>query len=456
MALTKVFNRMIGGSSANVLDFGAIGDGVTDDAAAIQAAFNSGAKEVILPTGTFLFGTTSDDFISLTSAHNGVTFRGAGGVLKMSANTPVLSSKSAVDIVGAQDILVTGIRYDGNAANNTGNTMSSTGLVGFSSVRLSDGVIFSENFIENSNNNGVYFTDGTKRGLCVNNIFKNCFGTEMRVGLPNGSNVAEGVFVGNTVILDTNIHAGVPKQDGMFGVRWGGDAIFTGNKIVVASGVTDTPASLIWIAECRRVIISGNEVVNESAGAYCIQGNLSNSPEQMIVRGNTFIGGQGILFSDDGTARTLGELIIADNILKAQSQDGIVVDETGAGLFTVSDMTVTGNVIEYSNGYAIKSAQDGVSISNNKITRLGGSHGIFISGANNICSGNAIDVAASTSRGIEIYASDSVFTGNRVYNYTGTPIREQGSANWNLIHGNHTKGGTITTIGANTVLADNI
>jgi hypothetical protein len=122
----------------------------------------------------------------------------------------------------------------------------------------------------------------------------------------------------------------------------------------------------------------------------------------------------------------------------------------------VSDMTVTGNVIEYSNGYAIKSAQDGVSISNNKITRLGGSHGIFISGANNICSGNAIDVAASTSRGIEIYASDSVFTGNRVYNYTGTPIREQGSANWNLIHGNHTKGGTITTIGANTVLADNI
>jgi hypothetical protein len=165
MALTKVFNRMIGGSSANVLDFGAVGDGVTDDAAAIQAAFDSGAKEVVLPTGTFLFGTTANDFINLTSAHNGVTFRGAGGVLKMAGNTPVLSSKSALQIEGAQDILITGIRYDGNAANNTSNTLSSTGLVGFSNVRQCDGIIFSENFIENSNNNGVYFTDGTKRGL---------------------------------------------------------------------------------------------------------------------------------------------------------------------------------------------------------------------------------------------------------------------------------------------------
>ena len=39
MALTKVNNRMIDGATVNVLDFGAVGDGVTDDSAAIQAAF---------------------------------------------------------------------------------------------------------------------------------------------------------------------------------------------------------------------------------------------------------------------------------------------------------------------------------------------------------------------------------------------------------------------------------
>lgn len=452
MALTKVFNRMINGSSANVLDFGAKGDGVTDDTAAIQAAFNSGAKEVVLPSGTFLIGTTASDYINITSAHNGMTFRGAGGVIKLADNTPVASSKSALQITGVSNFRVTGIRYDGNATNNTDNTLSSTGLVGFSNVLSSDGVIFSENIIENSNNNGVYFTQGTERGLCVNNIFRNCFGTEMRVGVTP----AEGIFMGNTAILDTNIHPGVPKQDGMFAIKYSGSALFTGNKLIVDAGVTDLPANLIWITNPDRVNISNNEIINNAGTAYCVQADMDGDADQIIIRGNTFIGGQGILFQDDGTARTIKELVIADNILKAQSQDGIIVRETGAGLFDVSDTVITGNIVEYSSGYGISCAQNGASISNNKVTKLGGSHGLFISGSNLVCSGNVVDVAASTSRGIEIYATDSVFTGNRVYNYTGIPIREQGSANWNLIHGNHTKGGTITTIGANTVLANNI
>ena len=47
MSLTKAHNRMIDSSSANVKDFGAVGDGIADDTVAIQAALNSGAKTVI-------------------------------------------------------------------------------------------------------------------------------------------------------------------------------------------------------------------------------------------------------------------------------------------------------------------------------------------------------------------------------------------------------------------------
>ena len=47
MALTKAHNRMIAGSYINAKDFGAVGDGVTDDSAAIQAAFDKAATEQI-------------------------------------------------------------------------------------------------------------------------------------------------------------------------------------------------------------------------------------------------------------------------------------------------------------------------------------------------------------------------------------------------------------------------
>ena len=51
MALTLAHNRMISGAPNNVKDFGATGDGVTDDSAAIQAALDL-KGQVYIPAGT--------------------------------------------------------------------------------------------------------------------------------------------------------------------------------------------------------------------------------------------------------------------------------------------------------------------------------------------------------------------------------------------------------------------
>lgn len=52
MALTKVTNAMQNSASASVLDYGATGDGVTDDSAAVQAALNANSS-IYFPPGEY-------------------------------------------------------------------------------------------------------------------------------------------------------------------------------------------------------------------------------------------------------------------------------------------------------------------------------------------------------------------------------------------------------------------
>lgn len=69
MSLTKVSYSLITGAPANVKDFGAVGDGSNNDRTAIQAAFNSGAKQVYFPAGTYYLGSTATaiKFIDLSA-----------------------------------------------------------------------------------------------------------------------------------------------------------------------------------------------------------------------------------------------------------------------------------------------------------------------------------------------------------------------------------------------------
>ena len=75
MALTKVHNRMVQGQLLNPIDFGAAADGVTDDTAAIQAAFNAVQQYggVVFPAGVY----KTNGAITLNTNDVTIDFQGA-------------------------------------------------------------------------------------------------------------------------------------------------------------------------------------------------------------------------------------------------------------------------------------------------------------------------------------------------------------------------------------------
>lgn len=74
MSLTKVSYSMINGSPINVLDFGAVGNGVTNDTAAFQAAADVGGQ-ILVPDGTYkIVGEVIFGSNTTLAVDNGVVF----------------------------------------------------------------------------------------------------------------------------------------------------------------------------------------------------------------------------------------------------------------------------------------------------------------------------------------------------------------------------------------------
>ena len=91
MALTKVSYSMIDGAVVNVKDFGATGDGTTNDTVAIQAAIDSLAATggtVFFPTGTYRIarniGTNDRWGVKVTNSNISLVGTGSGTAFRRS------------------------------------------------------------------------------------------------------------------------------------------------------------------------------------------------------------------------------------------------------------------------------------------------------------------------------------------------------------------------------------
>ena len=182
---------------ASVTDFGATGNGMTDDFAAIQAALDSGAATVYIPTGRYLVSETLT-----VGSHTHIKAEPTAAVVlagkrKRMRGDFLLSSKSKDS--WCEDITLEGGIWDGNnqAPENakpdiTDNTGYSGGVLNFTGVKgltlrsltvansttyyirmcsISDFVIEDINFVSDRfghNQDGLHFGGDVRRGRVRN------------------------------------------------------------------------------------------------------------------------------------------------------------------------------------------------------------------------------------------------------------------------------------------------
>lgn len=296
MALTKAHNRMIEGSPVNVKDFGAVGDGVTDDSAAFNAAFLGGNKNIYVPEGTYLF----DNYVRVYGNTSVVHSSGAEMVVnignnRLYINGPDDGSDFATGYFGESYLYFEGGEYSCKASTRTSNQVCYFKIGHARNVHISS-MRFQENwnghYIElNAVQNGTVrdcifrgqvISDATGRdainidlaqassfpefgnydGTVCNNItIDSC----LFIGIQSsGTHNATGGHI--NVNITNNVFRDVSGEAAVLGSEWIGGRI-AGNHF------RQTASKAISLDECKSILVQGNyfEDVVTDGGTHVIQ-----------------------------------------------------------------------------------------------------------------------------------------------------------------------------------------
>lgn len=279
---------------ASVKAYGAVGDGVTNDTTAIQAALDDTAVSVVyFPPGTYLTGT-----INITS-RTGLKLEGSGATLKYTG-TGSTSAPIGVRIAGTcRDIAVQGFRFLGDAV--AANYHCGVQIRDAATV---EGLRIKECHFENLAL-GIWFNrtaSGTWNQITIaDNWFDVCVGTGtsqgrfIRVNATGVGNPRLGLSIADNAFYESTVHA-IEIVEGT-GISITGNQ-FQNHRTLTGTGTT---TAALHLKDVEEVVVSSNRFYAYTDGALALVPVTALPVRNISIVGNVIANGD-----DDTAAVVLG------------------------------------------------------------------------------------------------------------------------------------------------------
>ena len=266
----------------SVKDFGAVGDGVTDDTAAIQAAIDSmtSGGTLLFPPATYLVSeNASNNWCVRNNGLDGITIIGYGATLKEDiGSTQILRS------AGADDFSVYGLTLQGLGSDGTD--------LGYGILQISvgDNIRIIDVKTTGSDSDGIAIATGT------NVVVRGCHShNDSKAGIyVNASSqvVVEGNLVtswgGHTVSGNTE-GAGIQISSNSY-VSCNNNILQTGTGYGILCNALSGGARPLYNSITNNTVFTATNPTNtgSSSGIRCVNSNASKDTGT-IVKGNTLI-----------------------------------------------------------------------------------------------------------------------------------------------------------------------
>lgn len=311
----------------SVLDFGARGDGVTDDTAAIQAAINTG-KSVYFPAGTYVSGA-----LTVSTASQVLFGEGSLSVIQASGTGINLITAQA-EYIGVRDLRLNGI----STSDSTTSFAIFTASANPAQYLRVERVLISGTTAGTGFNNGIKFDDGCNQGSVINCVVERLWGGVSSKGY--------GVLIGNATGCQITGSRFIATTNA------GAESALTArgrHGVYPSSGASYTVVDGNYFEGFLREAISQDSVSPQPICYYNVYSNNTFKGCAATVS-NTASGTIGIYRQSVGA-------VISGNTIQGSGQRGITVDSLAAT--RPLDTVISGNTVLYSgaNGINVTAAQ---------------------------------------------------------------------------------------------------